>query len=199
MLVIGLTGGIGVGKTTVANLFAKHGVPIIDADEIAKNLTQPGTQVFAAIQDHFQKENIIQAGQLNRSQLRQLIFADAKERLWLENLLHPLILAEILAQIKQLKTPYCIAVIPLLIEVNSYPFINRILVVDAPLALQKTRVQLRDHHHSAAVEAILNAQLSQSKRLEKADDVIYNRGELTELIPQVEKLDHFYRELCKLG
>jgi dephospho-CoA kinase len=131
MLVVGLTGGIGSGKSTVANMFAALGVSVIDADVISREITQSGKPAFNSIIKHFGERLILPDGKLDRSQLRDIIFEDPKQRLWLENLTHPLIRDEMSRQIKNITAPYCIAVIPLLLEVEFYSFINRILVVDA--------------------------------------------------------------------
>lgn len=194
MLIIGLTGGIGAGKSTVANLFAERGVPIIDADVIARELVLPKQPALMKIVNHFGPSILSSDGMLNRAQLRQIIFTDMKEREWLEKLLHPLIKKAIQAQIKRLTAPYCIAVIPLLFEVKPYPFINRILVVDATREIQRQRVDARDHSHE--LEAIINAQLSREQKLARADDVITNNGTIADLIPQIDKLHSVYQHLC---
>jgi dephospho-CoA kinase len=195
MLVIGLTGGIGSGKSTVANLFAERGIPIIDADIVAREVSRPDTPAFASIVKHFGKEMVLPDGSLDRAALRNIIFNDTKQRLWLENLLHPLILAEMEKQIAKLSSPYCIAVIPLLLEVEFFSFINRILVVDTPESEQIKRVMLRDKSSKAEVEAILHSQARRETRRAKAQDIIQNEGTLEELAAQVEKLDGKYREM----
>ncbi len=121
MLVVGLTGGIGSGKSTVANLFAEHGVPIIDTDVLARDLTLPNQPALAAIAQHFGQTVLHPDGSLNRGTLRNIIFANEAERTWLEHLLHPLIRAEIKQQIQNLPSPYCIVVIPLLFETKTNP------------------------------------------------------------------------------
>src|SRR5262245_30067916 len=125
MLVIGLTGGIGSGKSTVAKLFAERGVPIIDADIAAREVTTPNQPAFYSIVKHFGQEIVAKDGTLDRSKLRHIIFSDPKQRLWLEHLLHPQIRSKMQHQIANMTTPYCIAVIPLLLEVEFYSFINR--------------------------------------------------------------------------
>lgn len=195
MLVIGLTGGIGAGKTTVSELFAQQGVPIIDADVIARNLTKPNEPAFLDILDHFEDAVLLENGTLDRAKIREIIFANPHERLWLESYLHPLIRQEIAATIAKLKAPYCIIVIPLLVEVEPYPFIDRILVVDAIPELQVERVKTRDNVSAAEVLAIINTQIDREKRLTIAHDVIHNEGDLKALAYEVEKLHHFYTEL----
>lgn len=196
MLVIGLTGGIGSGKSTVANLFAERDVPIIDADVVAREVTQPGTPGFKSIVKHFGTEILQANGTLDRSQLRHIIFNDSKQRLWLENLLHPLIRDAMQEQIRNhYKAPYIIAVIPLLLEVEFYSFINRILVVDAPEAEQIDRVLERDKTNRDQVQAILKTQARREDRTSRAHDVIINDGKLADLIPQVDKLHAQYLQM----
>lgn len=199
MLVVGLTGGVGSGKTTVANMFGELGVPIVDADESARRVTERASPALAAIAKHF-GDNILKAdGNLDRAQLRRLVFADAKQRLWLESLLHPLIEEDMRQHIAGFKAPYCIAVIPLLLEVEFYSFINRILVVDASESEQVRRVQIRDNVDQQAVEAILKTQARREDRLAKAHDVIINEGDLAELMLQVKALHEKYLALRKIS
>jgi dephospho-CoA kinase len=195
MLVIGLTGGIGSGKSTVADLFADLGVPIIDADAKAREVTQPDKPAFLNIVKHFGDDILLSNGTLDRAKLRNIIFSDSKERLWLENLLHPLIREEMQHEINHLTGPYCIAVIPLLLEVEFYSFINRILVVDASLDAQIVRVMTRDKMNKLAVEAILKTQATRVDRKARAQDIIINDGTLADLIPQVEKLHEKYSKM----
>lgn len=195
MLIIGLTGGIGSGKTTVANQFASYGVPIIDADVIARDITLPNTFAFNEIIKHFGQHLLTQHGTLDRSALRQIIFNQPQERIWLENLLHPIIRDQIEQQIAQILAPYCIIIIPLLFEVESYPFINRILVVDSPPNMQIERVIQRDKTDQTQVEAIIKTQVSREFRLKGAQDIIVNDGSVTDLHQQVEKLHLFYNKI----
>lgn len=196
MLVIGLTGGIGTGKSTVAAHFAAHGVPIIDADIIARKLTYKDQPAFNSIVAHFKEPLLQPDGQLDRSKLRQLILDDPKERLWLENLLHPAIIASIHQQLAKLKAAYCIVVIPLLLEGDFQTFISRILVVDAPQELQLKRVSARDQVSFNAVEKIIALQVTREKRLAAADDVILNDGTLSALEAQVAALHAQYLALA---
>jgi dephospho-CoA kinase len=195
MMIVGLTGGIGSGKSTVADLFAKHHVPIIDADHIARDLTQPNQEALQQIAIHFGSHILNRDGTLDRRQLRTLIFGDMTARRWLESLLHPLIRDEIERKIKLLSAAYCIAVIPLLLEVGSYPFINRILVIDTDPDLQIERVTKRDHVIAADVHATINAQINFNERLAQADDIITNRGNINKLIEQVDLLHEKYINL----
>ena len=196
MLVIGLTGGIGSGKSTVAELFAKHDVPIIDADVISRELTKPNAPAIAKIISHFGSDICLPDGSLNRKKLRDIIFTDAKQRHWLEHLLHPQIHHEILQQLHKLSShAYCIIIIPLLIESASYAFIDRVLVVDTTEDLQIQRVTQRDTSQEQHVRAILDSQTTREHRLSHADDVITNTGDINELEPQVTRLHERYLEL----
>ena len=195
MLVVGLTGGVGAGKSIVGQLFSEEGVPVIDADVIAREVTKPNTPAYMEIVRHFGL-SIVQPDQnINRSRLRHIIFTDTKQRLWLEKLLHPLIRKEMEAQIKKITTPYCIAIIPLLFEVEFYSFINRTLVVDAPEALQITRVMARDKVPKSHVETIINSQAQRESRLARTHDVIVNDGDIQALLPQVKELHEKYTQL----
>lgn len=196
MLVIGLTGGIGAGKSTVAQLFAKYQVPILDADLIAREITAPNQPAYEAILKHFGPKIVNEHG-LNRQQLRHLIFEHPDERIWLENLLHPLIRQAFEKRVNEITAPYCILVIPLLLENEPYPFIKRILVVDSPESLQIERASQRDQLQASHIESILKTQASRHERLEKAHDVITNDGDLTHLAKQVEHLHQFYLNLAK--
>src|SRR3990167_9062508 len=195
MLVVGLTGGIGSGKTTVAKLFAQHGIPIIDADKVAREITTAKSSAFQQIVTYFYEKITLANGELDRSKLREIIFSNPKQRLWLENLLHPLIRKEMEKQIKKLSSPYCLAIIPLLLEVEFYSFINRILVIDTAEHLQIKRVNARDQIPLSQIEAILKTQAKRQDRVNKAQDIITNNGKLDDLIPQVDKLHKKYLEI----
>lgn len=195
MLVIGLTGGIGSGKTTVANLFAKRGVPIIDADIIAREITSPGKPLHDVIIAHFQDKVTSKDGTLNRAKLRQEIFTNPDSKKWLEETLHPTIEAYLISALEKIEMPYCLLVIPLLIEVGSYPFIDRILVVDTSPKVQVDRVIKRDNARAEEVKAIIESQIDRNTRLTRAHDIVYNDGSLQELENQVIKLHKFYTDM----
>ena len=197
MLVIGLTGGIGSGKTTVAKLFKTLGVTIIDSDIIARELVQPGTTTLHQISQHFGATVLNAHGALDRAALRQLIFNNPNKRQWLEALLHPLIRDKMSRQIKQTNTSYVIVVIPLLLESPKRFPVDRILVVDVPETLQQQRATQRDHHAFDSIDAIMATQVSRKQRLNEADDIIDNSGSLPELKKQVQALDANYRGLLK--
>ena len=198
MLRIGLTGGLGSGKSMVANYFAELKVPVIDADKIAHELTQPDQEAFKKIVEHFGKAILTNQGLLNRSRLRSLVFQSSKERLWLENLLHPLIIAKMQESLKNLKIPYSILVIPLLTEsLQSINFLDRILVIDAPESLQIQRVRVRDQLSQQQIELIMHSQSRREERLAMADDVLVNDQDLTVLRESVFKLNSKYLKLAE--
>lgn len=198
MLTIGLTGGIGCGKTTVAQYFQKLGITVIDADTIAHELVAPKTAAHSEIFRHFGSAILLENGQINRKKLREIIFADAEQRAWLEQLLHPLILQEINHRKKNAHSPYCILMVPLLLEKNIYQDIDRILVIDADENLQIQRVQQRDQLTIEQVKAILATQLARQDRLKLADDVIENNGNLSKLHKQIDVLHQRYVQLAQL-
>lgn len=194
MLVIGLTGGIGSGKSTVAEMFAAKGVPIIDMDQIARQVVEPGQPALVEITREFGIEFLDATGKLDRRRLRKLIFDSAEKRHRLEAILHPLIRQETKRQLAELDTAYCIVVIPLLLESDQCPFVDRILVVDVPESVQISRTMLRDGISKAAVEKILAAQIDRNSRLAAADDVIDNSADLAQVRNSVAELDRQYRE-----
>jgi dephospho-CoA kinase len=195
MIIVGLTGGVGAGKSIVAKLFSELGVPIIDADIIARELTKPNMPPYTDIVKHFGSSILLPDETIDRSRLRHIIFTDTKQRLWLENLLHPLIRKEMEDQIKNISSPYCILVIPLLFEVEFYSVINRTLVIDAPYELQISRVMARDRVPQSHVETIINTQADRQSRLARAHDVITNDGDINALLPQVKMLHEKYTQL----
>lgn len=197
MLVIGLTGGIGSGKSTVAHLFSEKGVEVIDTDQLARDVTQPGKEALKKIVEKFGAEILLPDGSLNRTALRHKIFAQAEDRVWLEKLLHPLIRNEMKHLADTSHAVYCIVVIPLLFETEPNPLINRVLVVDAPETAQIERVQSRDKSSQEQVQTIINTQISRDQRLAKANDIIYNHGDINELTHQVEELHRFYLLLAE--
>lgn len=197
MLVIGLTGSIGSGKSTVANLFARHGVPVVDADVISRTVTQTGMPAFNQIVARFGQQIVNADGTLDRSALREIIFSKPEEKRWLEALLHPLILERMHSDIQQLQAPYCLAVIPLLLESEAVQFIQRILVVDIPEATQIERAAMRDKSTKEKIKNIINTQVGRDFRLSKADDVIDNTGSEEALAKQVDKLHQMYLKLAR--
>lgn len=195
MLRIGLTGGIGCGKTTVADLFAAKGVPVLDADQIAHDLVEPGRPALAAIVSAF-GEDFLKAGCLNRAKLRQIVFRFPERRRQLESILHPMIFDALRRQLETLHSDYCIVCIPLLIETKQQAFVDRILVVDCPEALQYMRVIQRDGHEQSELGRMIRAQASREERLAAATDVIDNGGGIEQLAEQVDKLHQLYVTLA---
>lgn len=196
MLRIGLTGGIGSGKSTVAALFAARGVPVIDADVIARELVEPGRPALAEIVAAFGTEMLDAQGRLDRGRLRARVFADAQQRLRLEGILHPRIHDEMAARAAAAHAPYVVLVIPLLFEAAQRDMVDRVLVVDVPVELQRERVLARDRLPPDQLDGILAAQLGREQRRAGADDVIDNSGDATALDTQVDALHHRYLALA---
>ena len=194
--VIGLTGGIGSGKTTVANLFAEYGIDLIDADIIARDVVKPNTAGLSAIIQRCGSEILTETGELDRRQLRQAIFQDSDLKTWLNNTLHPLIRIEMLQQIQQATSPYCLLIIPLMIENNLQTLTDRLLVIDVDEETQIARTMARDHVGEAQVRQILAAQATRSERNQCADDIITNTGNSQTLNDQVAILHQRYLTLA---
>ncbi|WP_248747500.1 dephospho-CoA kinase [Pseudomonas sp. MWU12-2037] len=193
--ILGLTGGIGSGKSAAAQHFIDLGIHTVDADHAARWVVEPGRPALAKIAEHF-GPGVLQAdGQLDRAALRTLIFEAPEQRRWLEALLHPLIGEEIASHLAQAQSPYAILVSPLLIESGQYKNTQRVLVIDAPQALQIQRTQQRDQTSEQQVQAILKVQASREERLRHADDVLVNDRDQAWLRSEVERLHHFYLTL----
>lgn len=196
MLRIGLTGGIGSGKSTVCQLFAKRGVPIIDADVVAHEVVAPGEPVLQQLSRQFGETIIDPLGQLNRSKLRELVFQDKDKLQQLESILHPLIRERMREQLNLLSAPYVILDIPLLLEKGWQSEVDRILVVDTTEALQRSRTISRDQVDAETVSRIMQAQISRDMRLAAADDIIHNEQDYGYLNEQVEVLHRQYLRLA---
>ena len=190
--ILGLTGGIGSGKSAAAEHFATLGVHMVDADHAARWVVEPGRPALAKIVDRFGDAVLLPDGQLNRAALRERIFTSEEERRWLEQLLHPLIGEEIAANLARAESPYAILVSPLLVESGQRRMTQRVLVVDTPEHLQLERTMRRDKVSEEQVRAILKAQAVREDRLKHADDVLLNDGDLAHLHQQVERLHQFY-------
>jgi len=195
---VGLTGSIGSGKSSVARLFQKLGVTIIDADQMAHQITQPNTYAFEAIIQHFGQSLMQSDGTLNRSKLRRLIFDNLEKRQWLEARLHPVIREAMKSQLNKVDSVYAVLVIPLLAESfpNHWHELDRICVVQAPKDQQIQRVMARDHITESAVSTILDTQCSDKARIEIADDIIKNDSDFEKLRDQVAKLNQLYLKLA---
>lgn len=199
--VVGLTGGIGSGKSTIANLFAELGVPIVDADVVARQVVEKGSPLLTQIAAHFGEQVLTEKGELNRAALRELVFHNEAEKNWLNELLHPAIRTEMLAQLQAQTAPYVLFVVPLLIENNLCKLCNRILVIDVKPETQLHRASQRDNNNIQLIQQIMNAQVSSETRLRYADDVINNDAERSEsadvLRENVLKLHRTYLKLAK--
>lgn len=195
--IVALTGGIGSGKSTVANEFARLGVPLVDADVIARQVVEPDTPALDAIKSRFGKEVILPSGNLNRQYLREIIFSNPDEKKWLNALLHPLIQQETQKQFQQANYSYVLWVVPLLIENNIQHLADRVLVVDVTVEEQIQRTLIRDKTSLEQVTNILNAQASREERLSYADDIITNHTHDTNLLDKVIALHNQYLALAK--
>ncbi|MEJ6520792.1 dephospho-CoA kinase [Shewanella bicestrii] len=193
--VVGLTGGIGSGKTTVANLFAEEGVDLVDADIVAREVVAKGSKGLEAIIAHFGTEILTEAGELDRAKLRQQVFSNEQERQWLNQLLHPMIRQEMLSQVENATSDYVIMVVPLLFENGLDRLVNRTLVVDISPELQVSRTVKRDNVDATQVNNIINSQCSRNDKLARADDIIDNQGEISKLKQEVQALHQRYLQL----
>lgn len=197
MFTVALTGGIGSGKSVVADLFAKLGVPVIDTDIIARELVKPGKPALADITQSFGRDVITKKGELDRVKLARLTFSNGRLRKQLEDILHPRIHTEIRLQLQKLDSPYAIIVIPLLVETGQVAAYNRVLVVDCDEATQMSRVIQRDHRSEEQIKAIMEAQAKRPERVSWADDIIENNGTLQELEQKVAELHNVYLKMAK--
>jgi len=199
-LVIGVTGGIGSGKSTAAQLFADYGAALVDTDAIALALTQPGQPAVVEILRSFGSEYVSPAGALDRPRMRERVFGDPHARQALEAILHPLIRAQVAAQVTAAQAPYVLVLIPLLVETGGYrELIERVLVVDADERVQIERTMARSALTEAQVRAIMATQVSRQQRLAAADDIIENSGDLERLRTQVQALHQRYLQLAGAG
>lgn len=190
--IVGVTGGIGSGKTTVTDLFAARGITIVDADVIAKAVVAPGEPLLAAIAQAFGAGVLTPAGELNRAYLRDLIFSDETAKARLNALMHPVIRRAIEHELNQARSPYVILSAPLLLENQLDRLCQRVLVVDVTAAQQRARTSARDGVSDNQVKAIMSAQIDRTSRLARADDIIDNNGDIDALEPQVERLHAQY-------
>ncbi|MFA6052302.1 MAG: dephospho-CoA kinase [Methylobacter sp.] len=195
MLKVGLTGGIGSGKTTVAKVFAKLNIPVIDADEIAHRLVEKGQPALAQIRQEFGPDILSQDGSLDRKKLGERVFSDSEQKQKLESILHPLIYKTIQSEIERLNAPYCIICIPLLFETGMVHFVDRVLVIDCPVEMQVDRVKKRDSLTIERIQSVINSQVSREFRKEKADDLIDSTVPDYRLAEQVKKLHNSYLSL----
>ena len=192
-IIIGLSGGIASGKTTVANLFHEHfNIDIVDADIVAREVVALGSEGLKQIATHFGEEVLLEDGALNRAKLREVIFTDPTEKQWLNELLHPMIRDKIDSDLSKVKSPYALLVAPLLVENQMQGMADRVLIVDVPTEVQIERTMSRDNVSKEQVTAILKSQASREQRLAVADDVIKNHPKNQELLPQITDLHQKY-------
>jgi len=192
ILKIGLTGGIGSGKSTACEMFTELGVPVIDADIIAHKLVKPGMPALEEIIKLFGKEVISNDGTLDRKILRDKVFANSIDREKLEDILHPAVYREISVQVENINSGYCIISIPLLLETDASRIVDRILVVDVPRELQLERASDRDKTNKKDINAIIDSQISRKDRLSAADDIVDNKGDINDLRKKICELHKLY-------
>lgn len=192
MLKIGLTGGIGCGKTTAANLFIELGIPVLDADLIAHTLVNKGQLALNQIEKIFGSTIINEDGSLNRKKLGEIVFSNPHKKKQLESILHPLVYEELQRQLESLDAPYAILCIPLLLETKMQHIVDRVLVIDCPVEVQFERVKRRDQLTDERIFSVINAQTSRQQRLSLADDIIKNSGSTSKLAEQIKKLHNLY-------
>lgn len=191
-LIVGLTGGIGSGKSEVSRRFQALGITVVDADEVARQVVEPGQPALADIAKHFGSNILLPDGELDRAQLRKIIFSQLEQKRWLESLLHPLINTQIRQQLVAAQSPYVMLSSPLLLETRQHELVDRILVIDASEALQIARASNRDANNEDQIKAIMETQLDRNERISRADDIIHNHGILLELDDQISKLHQQY-------
>ncbi len=196
MFVLGLTGGIGSGKSAVAACFKEHGIKVVDADIAARKVVEPGMPALQAIAEHFGDQVIQADGTMDRAVLRSIVFNDEQQRHWLEQLLHPVIGEWIAAELASATSPYAILESPLLLETEQRKSTQRALVVDVSKELQIERATARDNNSREQIEAIIAAQLPREERIARADDVIDNSGSLEDLQKAVEILHQQYLDIA---
>jgi dephospho-CoA kinase len=194
--VVGITGGIGSGKTTVTDLFAKYAIEVIDADVIAREVVEPGTPALKAIINKFGQSVLDESDSLDRAKLRRLVFNDIEVKNWLNQLLHPAIRRQMLLQTQQAKSDYCLLSVPLLVENKLNEQVDRVVIVDVDEPTQLQRTLLRDKTNEKQIRAIMSAQATRQQRLEVADDVIDNHGGIDALFKQVAQLHQYYLQLA---
>ena len=197
MFVVGITGGIGSGKTAATDAFAALGIAIVDADIASRKVVEPGSTALRQIAEHFGAQILQRDGSLDRAALRHIIFANATEKTWLEQLLHPLIAAEVHRQLQSATSPYVVFVSPLLTESKQNDFCDRVLLIDAPEEIQLQRTMQRDNNNAAQVQRIIASQASREYRLQHADDVIENTGSFEYLTQQIAALHARYLQLAQ--
>jgi len=198
MFSVGLTGGIAAGKTTLSNLFAELGVPVIDTDIISRKLLEPGEPGYDQVCDHFGDNIMGTDNKIDRAKLREIVFSNPDEKTWLETMLHPLIYRRSHdAILEHAMADYVLLVVPLLFETNFQSLVDRILVIDCPPELQLERLVQRDHIDESLARKMLAQQLSNAERLVRAHDIVDNSDNANGLESQVEALHQRYLQLSR--
>lgn len=197
MFVVGVTGGIGSGKTAVTDYFSQKGIEVIDADLASRQVVAPGSEALAAIKSHFGEAIILANGELDRPALRKIIFSNNEEKIWLESLLHPLIAREIMHGLQSANSVYAIFSSPLLFESGQEAICNRVLLIDVPEEIQVQRTIQRDNNDESQVKRIIASQMPRQERLAKADDIILNDQDMDYLFTQVDKLHKQYLNMAE--
>lgn len=196
-LIIGLTGGIGSGKTAASDWFARQAIQVVDADVVARDVVAPGEPALAEIQQQFGNWVLQPDGSLNRAALREYIFNQPDARTTLEQITHPRIRQQIIDQLSHATSPYSMLVSPLLIESRQHELVNRVLLVDVPEHLQLSRASLRDSQSSEAIAKIMQVQMPRLQRQRHADDIVVNDGDLRHLYGQLMPLHRKYLQLAR--
>ena len=195
--VVGLTGGIGSGKSTAAKYFEKLGAKVINADVVARDSVSPGSQALLKIRQHFGEKIVNKNGRLDRSKLREIIFDNTSEKLWLENLLHPIIREKIILDINNASGSYVLLESPLLFETNQYKLVNVVLLIDVPEELQIIRASQRDKSTSNAIKKIIKTQMPRSEKIELSTYIADNTKSVDDLKKQVEYYHKKFSELAR--
>ena len=197
MYIVGLTGGIGSGKTTVSQFFLNNNIEVINSDAISREVVQPGTNALAKIEERFGAEILTESKTLNRPRMRSIIFKDEDQKDWLENLLHPLIGYAISRSIAYAKSDYVVLESPLLLETDQHKLVDRILVVDISPKTQLERTLSRDGGSKDTIKSIIDSQLTRSERLNRADDVINNEQDIQSVQSEFESIHRNYLILAR--
>jgi dephospho-CoA kinase len=195
MFIVGLTGGIGSGKSTVSECFEKFDVVVVDADILAREVVEPGTPSLIAISEKFGNDILNEDGRLNRTKLREIVFANSAKKTWLEQLLHPAIRDLMLSRLQSSPSPYTLLVSPLLLETDQHKLADRILVVDVPVETQLRRTLKRDGSNEATIKSIIDSQIGRDERLTAADDILSNDQSSDKLPAKILSLHRKYLEL----
>lgn len=197
MFVVGITGGIGSGKSALTTQLQQFGIHVVDADIVAREVVQPGTPALRKISSHFGSDILNRDGELDRASLRQRVFSHPEDRQWLETLLHPIIRAETIKQLKQASSPYTILASPLLLETDQHELTQHIVLVDVPIELQINRTMARDNNNEEQVRAIIAAQMSREEKQQRANTIINNDADLQALYNQAADLHKTLQRLAQ--